>query len=52
MELWKHTRTRVDALFVAAIAVDRTSLDSGPSGEGSATRGDKEVTLKNLNKLS
>ena len=45
-ELWKHTRTRVDALFVTAIAVDRTSLDSGPSGEGSATRGDKEVTLK------
>ena len=37
MELWKHTRTRVNALFMAAIAVDGTSCDSGPSGEGIAT---------------
>ena len=30
-ELWKHTRTRADALFAAAIAVDGTSCDSRPS---------------------
>ena len=45
-ELWKHTRTRVNALFVAAITLDGTSRGRGPSGEGSATWGDKEVALK------
>ena len=33
------------SLSAAAIVVDRTSRDSGASGEGSATWGD-EVTLK------
>ena len=37
MELWKHTRTGVDALFMSAITVDGASRDSGPSGEGRAT---------------
>ena len=49
MELWKHTRTRVDALFVSVIAVDGASCDSGPSGEGSAIEVIKtEVTFKKL----
>ena len=34
------------SLFAGAIVVDGTSRDSGPSGEGSATWGDEEVTLK------
>ena len=36
-ELWKHTRTRVNSLLMTPIAVDGTSHESGPSGEGSAT---------------
>ena len=34
-ELWKHTRTGVNALFASAITLDRVSHDSGPSGEDS-----------------
>ena len=34
------------SLFAGAIVVGGTSRDGGPSGEGSATWGDEEVTLK------
>ena len=46
------TITSLTSLFATLIAVDGTSRDSGPLGDGKAICGDDEDALKYLNKFS
>ena len=52
MQLLQLAITSLTSLFAALIAVDGTSHDSGPPGNGKTTYGNDEDALQHLNKFS